>query len=110
MRQIVDQTGLPVHCSRPNWVIWRSRRRGWPSSLELVLGCRPFALEEGRSPFITVAIEVRQVGCQRDQECRLTPAMWLVAVPTLEAQSCLSPVDLKPFELQELVDSFGLHP
>jgi hypothetical protein len=36
--------------------------------------------------------------------------MWAVAVPVLEARSCLSLADLKPFELQELVDSFGLHP
>ena len=85
----------------------KSHRTDLPSSFDLRLGRRLSALEEGLSHrFHLIATQ----DYQRDQECRLTPAMWLVAVPTLEAQSCLSPVDLKPFEWQELVDSFGLHP
>ena len=85
----------------------KSHRRDSPSSFDLLLGRRPFALEACLSYcFHLIATQ----DYQRDQECRLTPAMWAVAVPVLEARSCLSLVDLKPFELQELVDSFGLHP
>lgn len=91
-------------------VIWESRRRDLPCSLELVLGRRRFALVEGRShccPFIVIAVEAL-VDYQRDQECRLTLAVTEEVGPVLEARSCLSRGDLRPFELLELVGSFGV--
>jgi len=68
-----------MNCFRFKKVIWKSRRRDSPSVFELVLGCRPFALEEGQSccfRVIGVAVEVL-VGYQRDQECRFILAFTL---------------------------------
>lgn len=106
----MNQSCRLMNCFGFMKVIWRSHRRDLPSSFELVLGRRLFALVEGRShccPIIVTAVEVL-VDYQRDQECRFTPAMTEEVAPVLEARSCLSRGDLRPFELLELVGSFGV--